>query len=203
MLSLSLGLLAPAFADDPPPSDPPAEAPPAVTVEPTSKSPIVVEPPPPPPPPPRDLEFDLDTDVVHVFLDEFVHRQRLHLTRARRRDDELRLDRILSVVARFREELPGGSRIVAQVRCRTSEPGMAGIDHASCRRRQAARVVGPYAFRLPGALGLTDQPGCTQVWRVRPRRTRLPFRKVADLSRHSLKNKPRVAGGIWRTRASS
>src|SRR3546814_9686217 len=51
------------------------------------------------------LELDLDADLGQALLDELVHRQRQHLARTRRRDQDLGLDRFVGTVAGLLHQL--------------------------------------------------------------------------------------------------
>src|SRR5574341_770098 len=70
------------------------------------------------------LQRHVDTDFAHVLLDELVHRQRLHLTGAGGRHQELDLHRILRPVTCFGQQFTSRVRVVFYVEDRLAEPWM-------------------------------------------------------------------------------
>ena len=68
-----------------------------------------------------DLEGDVEIALLQVLLQVFVHRQRQHLPRAAGGDHDLRLDRLVRVVARLLEQGFAFGRIIDVLLLRVAE----------------------------------------------------------------------------------
>src|SRR6202048_1687059 len=89
----------------------------------------------------ENLELNLEADSGEVFLDELVHRKRLHLPRAGGRYHHFDLAWPARVEPCFAQQPLRALRVVFDLEARSPKPWMTGCDLALCRDREFAEEL--------------------------------------------------------------